>query len=42
MVQVWRKAEQYDPQMAACLIATDARLRFSGVFSCMLQPLIGI
>lgn len=25
-----------------CLIATDARLRFSGMFSRMLQPLIGI
>ena len=25
-----------------CLIATDQRLRFSGVFSRMLQPLIGI
>ena len=25
-----------------CLIATDEKLRFSGVFSRMLQPLIGI
>ena len=29
-------------QPCICLIATDERLRFSGVFSRMLQPLIGI
>jgi putative transcriptional regulator len=29
-------------ETCVCLIATDERLRFSGVFSRMLQPLIGI
>ncbi|MES9969592.1 MAG: ChrR family anti-sigma-E factor [Candidatus Thiodiazotropha sp.] len=31
-----------DNEPCICLIATDDRLRFSGVFSRMLQPLIGI
>jgi putative transcriptional regulator len=31
-----------DGEPCVCLIATDDRLRFSGVFSRMLQPLIGI
>ncbi|MES9991940.1 MAG: ChrR family anti-sigma-E factor [Candidatus Thiodiazotropha sp.] len=40
-------SDQHQPMVVGdepcvCLIATDDRLRFSGVFSRMLQPLIGI
>lgn len=50
MVRVWRKAHHYDPRKAAVTtwifrVARNLqidRLKFSGVFSRMLQPLVGI